>query len=172
MLEELGHLNLSSGWLLRIYKSDYSCVESIQTVGLRYLHETSSVKDFCDFMNEYVDEALYDFLLKQVIYIEVYSSKVIDKYRLLVNISLRNFAQGSSINKLALNVENYLITLLSNEKELLESALCSNAYLQLLALSRNSNCSNEILESLLNVKNVKYCRQIKENARLLLKKKE
>lgn len=162
-LVALSHLSLSSEWLLKIFEKDNSCVEALETVSLRLL-DCEGNTEYTAFIDKYKNIQLYEFLLKHIIHINISSYDRIKKYKHLLNNIFMVFDSGSAIVELAKKIEKYLhIIQCSNESEL-HNALNSYDYWQLIALSKNENCSTDILNELVTIKGLKFSKLIKRNA--------
>lgn len=165
-LIELAHKNLTNEWLMRIYNMDNMCKEALITVALRLL-DCEENEIFYTFIKKYDDMYLFEYILKHIIYLDIFYCNRKDKYLFLLQELHNKFNEQSVIIPLVKKVEQYLYLIDCKDEKVLSSAIESDDYWQLLALSKNTNCSTVIIEKLINVKNVKYAKLICKNAKEL-----
>ena len=162
-LVTLAHFRFSDEWLLKIYNADSHCDEALFTVGKRRL-SAGSKENFKQFIDDYVSESLYGFLLKQAEVIGTYNDEIVGKLRTLVSAVKMNFSE-TSLGVLAKQIESYLRLLFVEDISEVEKAFTEGFPLNLLAVSQNPVCPNDILIYLSTISGIKYARRIRENSR-------
>lgn len=162
-LVTLSHFQFSDKWLLKLYDADSYCDEALFTVGKRHL-SAGSEENFRQLIDDYVSENLYGFLLKQAKVIGTYNDEIVGKFRVLVS-AVKKYFSETLLVVLAEQIDNYLRLLFVQDISKVEKAFAEGFPLNLLAVSQNPVCPNDILIYLSTISGIKYARRIRENSR-------
>ena len=166
--EILCYKDVSNEILKKIYNTDNNIIDALIILGKRLLlKDEFQLTDLCTFITDYRNDLLYDTLLKYLIilFINSQSNEIIfDKAMSMVDVMIE-ITENNDIKKVSYDTRSFLIAY--NEKDInnIDQFSNTNDSLILLALSLNDYTPDNVLKKLLKVKNGKYSRIIRKNAK-------
>jgi len=139
-LASLGHLPLDNKWLLKIYETDNTCIEALQTVAIRYMFDDSfSLQELKEFIEKYQNKFIYIYMLYRIIRDEKFETINIKKCYKICDHIISNFINEPEFVSYSLKYKSFFDILETNNKETALQASQSNDFFQMFALTYNSN---------------------------------
>lgn len=162
-LDGLCHMKLADKWLLKIFDVDNSCDEALLTVGQRYF-DNRTEEEFVTFIDTYKNKTLYCYLLKKIIIVKTYTKNILNKSELLIDAACKVFVKDYLVVELAKQLKSYIKLLYTKNEADFVQAYNDKAPLDLLAISLNPKCPQNILNKLSKMHGIKYAKIVRENS--------
>ncbi|MDY0364204.1 MAG: hypothetical protein RBR27_05760 [Bacilli bacterium] len=170
-LDCLCDCNLADTFLLQIYEKS-GCIEPLIRLGKRLLINDSSVNEFVHFILSYRIPLIYESLFKYllIIYINHKQNDIIyEKFKELIKLA-KEVINNNDLIELVNNYDMFISIIYEKNANILYEYYDENKIINLLALSLNPLTPTNVLKKMLKVKDQKYSKIIRNNARMLLEK--
>jgi hypothetical protein len=109
---DLGHLRLEDKWLVKIYRKNKSCIESLQTLVIRYLEHNYSLDEFVYLIKDFNSNFINTYILFYIVAKRATDSDVLEKAIFICRHILSGNTDSNELARFSVKYLEYISVLL------------------------------------------------------------